>query len=134
MCKYIYYDNTETTKPKIYCKLNNKVCLYSKFCVNQNKYIPKEGMENCYMALQEEKKTIPNGSCYVRFIKKGFLYVEIGNSVVKIKDTLGTVTNYVYVRQTPNGYEIALKPFSYEIVEVKEETKKRTYNRKKKNA
>jgi hypothetical protein len=134
MCKYVYYDNTEIVKPKMYCKLNNKICLYSKFCVNQNKYIPKEGMENCYMVLQEEKKTIPSGSYYVRFIKKGFLYVEIGNSVIKIKDTLGTVTNYVYVKQTPNGYEIALQPFTYEISNEQKETKRRTYNRKKKDA
>lgn len=63
------------------------------------------------MALQESKKNIPNGANFVRFIDKGYLYVEIDDKVVKIKDTLGNVTNYVYIKYVNNEYQISLTPF-----------------------
>lgn len=126
MCKYAFYEEGKS-QPQIYCKLNNQVCLFSKFCVNQNKYIHKEGVETCFMALFETKKQIPNGSYYVRFIKKGFLYVELNSSrVIKIQDTLGNVTDYVYLRENNGKYEISITPFTDTI------STKKTTNRKKK--
>ena len=110
MCKYSYYDESNSRKP-MYCNLNNKPCIYSQYCVKVGRYIDKEGMENCFMALQEMKKNIPNGANFVRFIDKGYLYVEIDDKVVKIKDTLGNVTNYVYIKHVNNEYQISLTPF-----------------------
>ena len=110
MCKYSYYDESNSRKP-MYCSLNNKLCIYSQYCVKVGRYIDKEGMENCFMALQESKKNIPNGANFVRFIDKGYLYVEIDDKVVKIKDTLGNVTNYVYIKYVNNEYQISLTPF-----------------------
>lgn len=126
MCKYAFYEEGKS-QPQIYCKLNNQVCLFSKFCVNQNRYIHREGVETCFMALFEEKKQIPSGSYYVRFIKKGFLYVELDSSrVIKIQDTLGNVTDYVYLKENNGKYEISLTPFT-DTIPVK-----KTTNRKKK--
>ncbi len=122
MCEFAYYDNN-----KLYCQLNKDVCLYSKFCDRQRKYIHRDGVENCYMAIEAKKKKIPQGSCYVRFIKKGFAYIEYGDKILKIKDTIG-VSNYVYVFEKDGDYQISLTPFKKE-----EETqpKKRTTTRKK---
>lgn len=126
MCKYAFYEEGKS-QPQIYCKLNNQICLFSKFCVNQNRYIHREGVETCFMALFETKKQIPSGSYYVRFIKKGFLYVELdSNRVVKIQDTLGNVTDYVYLKENNGKYEISLTPFIDTI------STKKTTNRKKK--
>ena len=126
MCPYAFYDEREKVRPKLYCSLNKKVCLYSKFCIKANKHIPNDGMENCFMALAEEKKDIPSGAYYVRFVRKGYLYVEINdNQVIKIKDTLGNVTNYVYIKQVGDEYQVSLTPFN--------EIKKKN-NRKKANA
>lgn len=125
MCKYSYYDESNSRKP-MYCSLNDKPCIYSQYCVKVGRYIDKEGMENCFMALQELKKNIPNGANYVRFIDEGYLYVEIDNRVIKIKDTLGNVTNYVYLKYVNDEYKISLKPFE------KQQIKKTT--RVKKNA
>lgn len=111
MCKYSYYDESNSRKP-MYCSLNNKLCIYSQYCVKVGRYIDKEGMESCFMALQESKKNIPNGANFVRFIDKGYLYVEIDDKVVKIKDTLGNVTNYVYIKYVNNEYQISLTPFT----------------------
>lgn len=110
MCKYSYYDESNSRKP-MYCSLNNKLCIYSQYCVKVGRYIDKKGMENCFMALQELKKNIPNGANFVRFIDKGYLYVEIDDKVVKIKDTLGNVVNYVYIKRVNNEYKISLNPF-----------------------
>lgn len=126
MCKYAFYEEGKS-QPQIYCKLNNQICLFSKFCVNQNRYIHREGVKTCFMALFEEKKQIPSGSYYVRFIKKGFLYVELdSNRVVKIQDTLGNVTDYVYLKENNGKYEISLTPFT-DTIPIK-----KTTNRKKK--
>lgn len=124
MCKYSFYEERES-KPQLYCKINNKVCVYSKFCDKQNRYIHREGADDCYMALEEEKKKIPSGSYYVRFIRKGYAYVEIDNKVVKIKDTLGNIDNYVYVSEKNGQYVISLSPI--------EDKPKKQYNRKKKD-
>ena len=91
------------------------------------------------MAIEHNKQNIPNGAFYVRFVRKGYAYVEMGNRVIKIKDTVG-VENFAYVRQGYNGYELSLKPFPIvqetvqedKPVEVVEETPKKKYNRKKK--
>ena len=123
LCKYAFYGE-EKSRPQIYCKLNNKHCLFSKFCVNQGKYIHKEGVESCYMITEENKKQIPEGAYYVRFVKKGFAYVELTrDKVVKVKDTIGEITNYVYLTMQNGEYIISLKPF---------EEKKTKTNRKKK--
>jgi glucose/arabinose dehydrogenase len=77
--------------------------------------------------LANQKADIPKGSSYIRFEKKGYLYVEYGdNHVVKIKNTIGEIKqNYVYVKEIDGELVVSLKPF-------KEEKEKRTYNRKKK--
>jgi hypothetical protein len=95
--------------------------------VKVGRYIDKEGMENCFMALEELKKNIPNDANFVRFVDEGYIYVEVDDRVVKIKDTLGNVTNYVYLKKINGDYQISLTPF----VE-KQTTKKST--RAKKNA
>lgn len=124
MCKYSFYEEGKS-QPQIYCKLNNQICLFSKFCVNQNKFVHREGAENCYMkTLFESKEQIPNGAYYVRFVKKGFAYVELTNDkIVKIKDTIGNISNYVYVKQENGEYQISLTPF--------ETTTKKTTRKKK---
>lgn len=131
MCQYAYYNDREKV-PQLHCKisqLSNDICLYSKFCYKQNKYIHREGVENCYMAIEHEKTNIPNGAYYVRFVRKGYAYVEIGDRVVKIKDTVG-VEHYAYIKQNVNGeYELSLTPF---VAIEAETTSKKKSNRKKK--
>ena len=119
MCKILI--KTETLK-------NIKVSFsyFSKFCNKQNKYIHREGADNCYMALEEQKNIIPNGSYYVRFVRKGFAYIEIGDKVIKVQDTIGNITNYVYLKEINGQYQISLTPFT------ETDKPKRQYNRKKK--
>lgn len=146
-CDYAYYKEEETYYPRLYCRLNNRYCIYSKKCLKQERFIPTDNQGECYIMNMEKKKNIPSGSCYVRFEHKGYLFVEIDNThVVQIKNTLDNVKDYVYVRRINNEYEISLSPFPIEdeivieqvqqqVLELPEEKKveTKTKSRKKKN-
>lgn len=122
MCMYSFYNERENSS-RLYCKLTNDICMYSKFCTKQNKYIHREGEEKCFMALEANKKQIPNGAYYVRFVRKGYVYIEIDDKVIKVKDTIGNIDNYVYLQDNNGEYKISLTPFECKL--------KRQYKKKK---
>lgn len=121
-CEYNYYDENEKYYPKLYCKIDNKMCIYTKRCKIQERYIALDNQKECYKYNMEKQKSIPNGSKYILFERKGYLYIDMGEHTEKIKNTLGKIEqDYVYVKDGLDGYDISLTPF---------ETK-RTYTRKK---
>lgn len=122
-CIYGYYKEEETYYPRLYCKLNGRQCIYSKKCLKQERFIPLDNQGECYLFNMEKKKNIPDGSRFVRFEHKGYLFVEINDShTIKIKNTLGQqVENYVYIRQKGTDYEISLSPFPVEPIQIEEQ-------------
>ena len=112
-CQYGFYKKTETNRPKLYCKITNDLCVYSKLCLKVNKYIYNDKSEECMIRKENDKKSIPNGAYYVRFVKKGYAYVELGDTVVKVKcDDLDNIINYIYIQQNNDGTYIgSLTPF-----------------------
>lgn len=130
-CEYGYYKTEETYYPRLYCKINDNTCIYSKRCKVEERFIPLDNQKECYIYNMEKMKNIPNGSCYIEFEKKGYLYIDIDDDkTIKIKNTLGKFDqNYVYVRDGIDGYEISLTEFPKK--ETKE-NKKKTYTRKTK--
>lgn len=112
-CQYGFYKKTETNRPKLYCKITNDLCVYSKLCLKVNKYIYNDKSEECMIRKENDKKSIPNGAYYVRFIKNGYAYVELGDTVVKVKcDDLDNIINYIYIQQNNDGTYIgSLTPF-----------------------
>ena len=123
MCKYSYYDNTNSRQP-ILCKITSKPCIYSRYCTKVGKYVEKEGMESCFMAIEEEKKNIPEGAYRVALVHHGFLYVELeDNQLTRIKDTIGQPTNYVYVKKVNGDYQVSLAPFANTKSTTKRKTK-----------
>lgn len=125
-CQYGFYKKTETNRPKLYCKITNDLCVYSKLCLKVNKYIYNDKSEECMIKKENNKKSIPNGAYYVRFIKNGYAYVELGDTVVKVKcDDLDGIINYIYIQQNNDGTYIgSLTPFVSNN-EAKKITKKR---------
>ena len=128
MCPNAFYKNKNDYRAKLYCSVNGKPCVHSTLCLRQGRYIESSGMENCSIMLSNIKKDIPNGSSYVRFEKKGFLYIEHGDIVIKVKNTIDTKQDYVYVKKINGEYVISEKPFT----EEKEKKTTRTYTKKKK--
>ncbi len=123
-CQYGFYKKTETNRPKLYCKITNDLCVYSKLCLKVNKYIYNDKSEECMIKKENDKKSIPNGAYYVRFVKNGYAYVELGDTVIKVKcDNLDNIINYIYIQQNNDGTYIgSLTPF---VNEPKKITKKR---------
>lgn len=139
-CIYSYYKEEETYYPRLYCKINGKQCIYSKKCLKQEKFIPLDNQGECYLFNMEMKKNIPNGSKYVRFEHKGYLFVELDdNHTIKIKNTLDNVKDYVYIRKVGTDYEISLSPFPTKIkvetpnVEQEQVDKPKSAKKKKNN-
>ena len=112
VCEYGYYKDEETYYPKLYCGITNTFCTHSKKCEKEQKFIPTNNQDDCNLMKEHKKKNIPVGSYYVKMKDKGFLYVELDNNrIVKIKDTLGNVDNFVYVQKVGETYQISLIPF-----------------------
>ncbi len=124
MCDYSYSDKTNSREP-IMCKLTSKSCIYSKYCTKVGRFILNDNAESCFMAIEEKTKNIPDGAYRVSFAHHGFLYVELENGqLTQIKDTIGTPTNYVYVKRVNGDYKISLTPFEKTTTKRNTKTKK----------
>ena len=148
MCEFSYRLDDEV---QLMCKLTTKPCIYRKYCKKTGTFIHLDDWSECFLRNDELERDIPSGSYFVRFEKKGYLYVEINDKIVKIKNTLngGKVDNYIYLKEVGNGeYSISLNPIvdepkeenNVEIVqeltqeiEVPKKPKKRKSTNKKKN-
>ena len=112
MCEYQYYNENEDYYPRLYCKIKSGLCMYSKRCDKEQKYVALENQKECYIYNMEKLKEIPQDSNYIRFEKRGFLYVEYGEDVIKIPNTFGELNqDYLYLRKTDKGFEASLTPF-----------------------
>lgn len=114
MCPYAYYEKKEGIAYEvIMCKKTKSNCPYSKFCAKENRVTPNntEGytMSDCNL---NREKNIPKGSVEVihPISDLNFLYFNIetdeGIFTQKIKNTLGEVPDYIYVRLVNNEYQI----------------------------
>jgi hypothetical protein len=122
-CENAFYRKEETFYPKLYCRINDKYCIYSYKCTKVEKFLQTNNWEECYLYNMEKEKYSRRKLLY-SLSKKGYLYVKIdSDKVEKIKNTIGEINqDYIYLRDGLDGYEISLTPFI-----------KRTYNRKKTN-
>lgn len=128
-CSYGFYNPNEHNRPKLYCKITNEMCIYSKLCTKPNidKYIFNDKVDECMIKKEEERKTIPNGAYFVRFIKKGYAYVEVDNRVIKVRYG-GDDTNYLFIKSNSDGTcEGSVSPF-VETTEKRKRKKKVTEN------
>lgn len=121
ICDYQYYKEDETYYPHIYCKLTNKYCMYQKKCEMVEKFIPieDEKWKECYMYIMEQQKNIPKDSYLIQTARtnkhgKTYLYVIIDDCVEKITTDIKVEDikqNYIYVKETKDGYVVSLNPF-----------------------
>ena len=161
LCEHAFYKPEEKYMPRLYCKVEDNICIYSKKCLKVDRFVPLEGekWKECYIYIMEKRKNIPQGSYLVqttRLNKSGKLYLYVLTDENKIERILSNFTKldqeYVYLKKSENGYQISLKPFSkveeiefmnkpeietkeveVETKEVEDKPKKRTYNKKKNN-
>lgn len=130
MCKHMYYKDENEYFPRLYCNIDDKLCLYSKACYKVNKYIPIDNKwEECYKMIEDRIKEIPKDSYYVQSHRpnrsgKLYLYVVINSKVERILTNLIHIEqDYVYLKEGLDGYEVSLTPFKNSTRKTKSEDK-----------
>lgn len=128
LCEHAFYKPEEKYTPRLYCKIENKTCIYSKRCLKVDRFIPLEGEKwrECYKYIMEKRKNIPKGSCLIQATrpnKNGNLYLYVLTEEDKIERILSNFKkinqDYIYLRKSINGkYQISLEPFNIEEVKV----------------
>ena len=147
LCKYAFYKQEEKYYPHLYCKTDDKWCPYVKRCQKVEKFIPIEDdvWEECGKYIMEKRKEIPNGSYFVQTSRPNrsgnlLIYVALENKTIRIETKLKKLEQeYVYLKETKDGYEVSLEPFKQEEIvahvnKVNEEPtieKKRGRNKRK---
>ena len=118
MCKHMYYKDETEYFPRLYCNIDDKICIYAKQCFKENKFVPNGNLwKECYKMIEDKIKEIPQGSYYVQSYRlnrsgKLFLYVVINDHVEKIPTELTSIDqDYVYLKEGLDGYEVSLTPF-----------------------
>ena len=122
LCKYAFYKEEETYYPRLYCKADNKWCVYVKRCDKVEKFIPikDDVWEECGKYIMEKRKEIPEGSYLVQTSRPNrsgnlLIYVALENKTVRIETQFKKLEQeYVYLKETKNGYEVSLEPFKEE--------------------
>lgn len=121
-CEYMFYRKEDEYFPRLYCKTDNKNCIYQKRCEKVQKFIPIENLrkEECYKFVMEKQKNIPKNSYFIqtsRKNKKGklYLYVVINDKIEKILSDFESIDQcYVYLKKVGDKYKVSLTPFSVE--------------------
>ena len=127
LCEHAFYKPEEKYTPRLYCKIEDKMCIYSKRCLKVDRFIPLEGEKwrECYKYIMEKRKNIPKGSYLVQTTrpnKNGYLYLYVLVEDDKIEKILSNFKkleqDYVYLKKTVSGkYLISLEPFKAEKTE-----------------
>ena len=134
LCEHAFYKPEEKYTPRLYCKTDDNLCIYSKRCLKVDRFIPLEGEKwrECYKYIMEKRKNIPQGSYLVQATrpnKNGKLYLYVLTDEDKVERILSNFTKleqeYVYLRKSVNGYQIGLEPFVITQSEVKPKVKEK---------
>ena len=130
LCEHAFYKPEEKYTPRLYCNIEDKVCIYSKRCLKVDRFIPLEGEKwrECYKYIMDKRKNIPQGSYLVQLTrpnKNGKLYLYVLTEDDKIEKILSNFEKleqeFVYLRKTAMGsYQVSLEPFTIEQPKIEE--------------
>lgn len=95
MCDYVKVNQ---------CTITGEVCPFMYFCERKRIWKPNKNMPSkCKVALNIE---VPDGYCRVVGSRKNFLYIDMGDYTISVKNPFDEVPLYVRVSKTKNGYKI----------------------------
>lgn len=88
------------------CLITNDRCPYTYYCNNEGQWKPSKSMPiNCKIKRFSQTEA-PEGFYCVREERKGYLYVDIGDTTYKLKNPFDYIPAYVKITKTKNGYKI----------------------------
>ena len=95
-CKYRYEGNK--------CKAMNSECPFVYYCGRIQAYKELERAKLGCKYMNEVE--IPEGYKKVEYERHGYLYVDMGNEVIKIPNPFEDIPQFVKVSKTKTGYKV----------------------------
>ena len=57
MCQHMYYKDETEYFPRLYCNIDDKICIYAKQCLKENKFVPNGNLwKECYKMIEDKIK------------------------------------------------------------------------------
>lgn len=97
MCPYSEYREDNRI---LYCTKINDVCAYSYFC---NKIGKCKNTDRYIICPELNKREVSIGMNLVRFERKGFLYIEVGDQVIVMPNPYDYVPTEVKIYKDRDG-------------------------------
>ena len=86
------------------CAITTEVCPYVYYCDKIQAFKPSPSMpKDCKIKRVAE---IPKGYCRVRGERKGWLYIDVKEETIKVKNPFDCVPLYVKVVKTKTGIKL----------------------------
>jgi hypothetical protein len=95
-CKYRYEGNK--------CKAINSICPFVYYCGKINGYKELERAKSGCKYMNEVE--IPDGYKKVEYERHGYLYVNLGDFVLKVENPFDDIPQFVKVIKTKTGYKL----------------------------
>lgn len=95
-CSYRYDDNK--------CRVNNNFCPFVYYCGRIKAYKELDRARKGCKYMTEVK--VPDGYKKVEHERRGYLYINMGEEVVKVLNPFDYVPQFVKISKTKNGYKI----------------------------
>lgn len=89
------------------CNLTNLICPWSYWCGAISDYKERESYKTYCGILKKEENKVPDGYYKVEFEKRGFLYIEFNDSIIKVKNPFDEVPKFVKVKKTKTSYKLS---------------------------
>ena len=96
-CNVVSYDETPTCKKQE----GHPICPHVRRCIEHHIWKPLAYMANCPI------KSAPTGN--VQFERHGYLYVKVGDEVIKVENPYDYIPDNVELRKYKGNYKVIVK-------------------------
>lgn len=96
-CNVVNYDEIPTCNKQE----GHPICPHVRRCIEHHIWKPLAYMANCPI------KSAPTGN--VQFERHGYLYVKVGDEVIKVENPYNYIPNNVELRKYKGNYKVIIK-------------------------
>lgn len=96
-CNVVNYDEIPTCNKQE----GHPICPHVRRCIEHHIWKPLAYMANCPI------KSAPTGN--VQFERHGYLYVKVGNEVIKVQNPYNYIPDNVELRKYKGNYKVVVK-------------------------
>ena len=96
-CNVVNYDEIPTCKKQE----AHPICPHVRRCIEHHIWKPLASMANCPI------KSAPTGN--VQFERHGYLYVKVGDEVIKVENPYNYIPDNVELRKYKGNYKVIVK-------------------------